>query len=114
MISSEAHLRQEEGRGRAASNLEHQPQDRPYAHINAADKALTPVEKCLVPTVLQSQDVSLGLTEPNPDCGLLETQEKGLLPAKVPTKGCPVLLRGSSTGAILLGGRWGSRICHSV
>lgn len=80
MISSEAHLRQEEGRGQAASNLEHQPQDRPYAHTNAADQALTPVEKCLVPMVLQSQDGSLGLTEPNPDCGPLETQEKGLLP----------------------------------
>lgn len=53
-------------------------------------KALTPVEKCHAPMVIQSQDRTLGLIDPNPDYGLLETQEKGGFQPMWPTKGCPV------------------------
>lgn len=98
MISSDAHLSQGRGKwGRQLNILStNSTADLTYI-LTWQIKALTPVEQCHVPTVIQSQDLTLGLTEPNPDCGLLETQERGCFQPMLPTRGCAVLLHGSST-----------------
>ena len=64
-------------------------------HVNLAD--LRPVREWHAPMVIQGQDLTPGLIDPNADCGLLEKQENGCCQPTLPAKGCPLGPNVSST-----------------